>query len=88
MLRKCVILSVICLLGTPVYAQKKPFKVLEYLKSISGKKTVAGQHNREPNADPNKWTREIALSTGRTPGLWSGDFLFQADNIAHRQTHD
>ncbi|MCF7975191.1 MAG: glycoside hydrolase family 26 protein [Phycisphaerae bacterium] len=61
-------------------------KVLAYLKGISGKKIVAGQHNREPNADPDKWTQEIFATTHKSPGLWSGDFLFQADNIAHRQT--
>jgi mannan endo-1,4-beta-mannosidase len=66
--------------------QNKTFKTLEYLKSISGKKTVAGQHNREPNADPDRWTNRIHTTTGKYPGLWSGDFLFQADNIAHRQT--
>lgn len=86
MFKKSLFLCILCVMGTQVCVQAKTFKVLEYLKSISGKKTVAGQHNREPNADPNKWTREIALTTGRYPGLWSGDFLFQAENIAHRQT--
>lgn len=86
MLKKLVIIVVLPVMGTQVYAQGKTFKVLEYLKSISGKKTVAGQHNREPNADPDKWTNEIFATTGKYPGLWSGDFLFQAENIAHRQT--
>ncbi len=57
---------------------------LEYLKSISGLKTIAGQHNREPNAAPSKWTDTVYARTGKYPGLWSGDFLFQSDNIANR----
>ncbi len=57
---------------------------LNYLYSISGKKTASGQHNREPSAQPAKWTNAIDSVTGHYPKLWSGDFLFQADNIANR----
>ena len=64
---------------------KTPFKSLNYLYSISGKKTLAGIHNREPNATPARWTEEIKTTTGKYPALWSGDFLFQADNINNRQ---
>ncbi len=60
-------------------------KVLNYLYSISGSQTIAGIHNREPNAIPAKWTDKIDVLTGKYPGLWSGDFLFQEDNIANRQ---
>lgn len=42
-------------------------------------------HNREPNSNPAKWTNEIFSLTGKYPSLWSGDFLFQQDNIANRQ---
>jgi len=67
-------------------AQKKTkFKSLNYLYSISGSKTVAGIHNREPNAAPARWTNEVYSATGKFPGLWSGDFLFQQDNINNRQ---
>ncbi|MCW7540859.1 glycosyl hydrolase [Aquabacterium sp. A7-Y] len=62
------------------------FKSLNYLYSISGQKTVAGQHNREPNSDPARWTERIKETTGRYPGLWGGDFLFSGDDIAHRAT--
>ncbi|WP_423146088.1 glycoside hydrolase family 26 protein [Rubrolithibacter danxiaensis] len=62
-----------------------PFKTLNFLYSISGSKTIAGIHNREPNATPAKWTDEVYKTTGKYPGLWSGDFLFQADNINNRQ---
>jgi mannan endo-1,4-beta-mannosidase len=68
-----------------VNAQKTKFKTLKYLYSISGSKTVAGIHNREPNATPERWTSEVASATGKFPGLWSGDFLFQMDNIKNRQ---
>lgn len=61
-------------------------KVLPYLKGISGKRTVAGQHNREPNADPDMWSEYIHNTTGKYPGLWSGDFLFQQENIDNRWT--
>lgn len=66
------------------YSQQ--FRVLNYLKSISGKKTIAGQHNREPNSQPAKWTNEIFKTTGKYPALWSGDFLFQSENISARWT--
>jgi mannan endo-1,4-beta-mannosidase len=60
------------------------FQTLDFIKSISGKRTLAGQHNKEPNADPDKWTRFIKENTGKYPALWSGDFLFQQDNIDNR----
>jgi len=68
----------------PSSANTQSFKSLDYIKSISGKKTLAGQHNKEPNADPDKWTRFIKETTGLYPALWSGDFLFQQDNIDNR----
>jgi mannan endo-1,4-beta-mannosidase len=67
-------------------AQKtSKFKTLNYLYSISGSKTVSGIHNREPNATPSRWTDQVDSVTGRFPGFWSGDFLFQQDNIKNRQ---
>jgi len=62
------------------------FKSLNYLYSVSGKYTISGIHNREPNAEPKKWTQEVFNTTGKYPGLWSGDFLFQSENIQNRQT--
>jgi mannan endo-1,4-beta-mannosidase len=78
----CLVILSFCLY-TPAKAQTA-FKSLNYLYSISGKKTVSGIHNREPNAIPGLWTDSITVLTGRTPGLWSGDFLFQANNIKAR----
>lgn len=60
------------------------FKTVNYLKSISYRKTITGIHNREPNTSPARWTEQVYTSTGKYPGLWSGDFLFQPDNIANR----
>lgn len=68
----------------PSKTDSKSFQTLVFLKSISGKKTLAGQHNKEPNADPDKWTRFIHETTGKYPALWSGDFLFQQVNIDNR----
>lgn len=65
--------------------RKNNFQVLKFLYSISGEKTIAGIHNREPNAIPDKWTNEIFKTSGKYPGLWSGDFLFQAENIDNRK---
>jgi len=59
-------------------------KTLDFIYSISGKKTLAGQHNKEPNADPDRWTRFIKETTGKYPALWSGDFLFQQENMENR----
>jgi mannan endo-1,4-beta-mannosidase len=61
-------------------------KLLELLRGISGLKTLAGQHNREPNAQPTLWTDAIYRTTGKYPALWSGDFLFQQENIDARGT--
>jgi mannan endo-1,4-beta-mannosidase len=69
----------------PVHAAANS-KVLNYLKSISCTKTISGQHNREPNSDPARWTNWIYTVTGKYPGLWGGDFLYLTDDIQHRGT--
>jgi mannan endo-1,4-beta-mannosidase len=51
-------------------------QVLDYLTTISGRATVAGQHNREPLARPTRWTDRVHTLTGAYPGLWGGDFAF------------
>lgn len=60
--------------------------VVAYLNGISGNHTVSGQHNREPNSAPATWTNRVHDITGVYPGLWGGDFLFSADDIANRAT--
>jgi mannan endo-1,4-beta-mannosidase len=79
--------QVVCIPGQ----QPTGSKVLNFLRSISGSRTVAGEHNREPNSAPAMWTNWIhdpppGANTGRYPGLWSGDFLFEQVNIDARQT--
>ncbi|OZM71958.1 glycosyl hydrolase [Amycolatopsis antarctica] len=59
---------------------------LDYLRSISGTGTIAGQHNKEPNSDPARWTRRVHEITGDHPGLWGGDFLFAQDDVDNRPT--
>ncbi len=75
----------ICHAQTKDTLTSSSFKTLQYLNRISGQYTVAGIHNREPNTRPDRWTNEVFTVTGKYPGLWSGDFLFQADNIQNRQ---
>lgn len=82
-LKLTLVLSLI-IMASQSYSQSS--QVLDYLKSISGKKTLAGQHNKEPNAEPVKWTAFIHQTTGKYPALWSGDFLFQQENIDERWT--
>ena len=67
-------------------AQAGSLPVLDYLKSISGKATVSGIHNREPNSRPSRQTDRLADLVGRHPGLWSGDFLFSAADVSNRWT--
>ncbi len=69
--------------STSLQAQKE-LQVLSFLKSISGKQIVMAQHNREPNSEPAKWTKQIKKTTGKYPAMWSGDFLFERENIRDR----
>lgn len=83
-IQKLLIILILIIPGTQTFSQSS--QVLKYLYSISGKKTIAGQHNKEPNAKPAMWTDFIKETTGKYPGLWSGDFLFQQNNIDERWT--
>jgi mannan endo-1,4-beta-mannosidase len=65
-------------------ASRRARAVLAFLKGISGRQVVSGIHNREPNAVPDLQTREIHDLVGAWPGLWSGDFLFKADDVNAR----
>ena len=84
-MRTLTLIAVIILIAACNQPKSKNLKTLDFLYSVSGKNTIAGQHNKEPNADPDKWTAEIRRITGKYPGLWSGDFLFQEENINNRQ---
>ncbi|AUD06482.1 glycosyl hydrolase [Spirosoma pollinicola] len=83
---KALLLLIMLTSGWTIVRAQTPFKTLNWLYQISGTRTLAGQHNREPNAQPARWTTQMQALTGHYPALWSGDFLFQADNIDHRAT--
>ncbi|MEU3463974.1 glycosyl hydrolase [Streptomyces sp. NPDC006733] len=59
--------------------------VLNYLKSISGNHIVSGQHNKEPATSPGQYTQQVHDITGQWPGLWGGDLMFNATDVANRQ---
>jgi beta-mannanase len=61
-------------------------KTLTYLYGISGKKTIGGIHNREPNSNPARWTNWVNSTAGKYPGLWGGDFLYSGGDISSRGT--
>ncbi|WP_433825888.1 glycosyl hydrolase [Actinoplanes sp. CA-015351] len=73
----------------PVPAQAFPATskatVLNYLRSITGTSIVSGQHNKEPASSPGQYTAQVNAVTGQWPGLWGGDMMFRADDIANRQ---
>lgn len=60
--------------------------VLDYFKKIEGKFAVSGINNREPNSHPTLQTDRLFNLVGHYPALWSGDFLFLADDISNRWT--
>ncbi|ONI41456.1 hypothetical protein AN640_07995 [Candidatus Epulonipiscium fishelsonii] len=57
---------------------------MDYLHSISGKKTILGIHNREPNAVPDLQTNRVTTLTGQKPALYSADFLFLDEDVDNR----
>jgi mannan endo-1,4-beta-mannosidase len=59
--------------------------VLNYLRSISGNHIVSGQHNKEPASAPGQYTQQVKDVTGQYPGLWGGDLMFSATDVANRQ---
>jgi mannan endo-1,4-beta-mannosidase len=61
-------------------------RVLDYLYRISGTYTLSGQYNRQPLADPSKWSRKAYDITGKWPAVWGQDFEFESAEIAARQT--
>jgi mannan endo-1,4-beta-mannosidase len=81
-MKKPLLIIVLLIFTSANYSQS--FKTLHYLKSISGTKTLAGQHNREPLSDPDLYTDSLFTLTTKYPALWSSDFLFQQDNINNR----
>ncbi|GAA2313864.1 glycoside hydrolase family 26 protein [Streptomyces kunmingensis] len=60
-------------------------QVIDYLRSISGSNIVSGQHNKEPASNPGQYTQQVKDVTGQYPGLWGGDLMFNATDVANRQ---
>lgn len=83
-LQKLAALLVYLLVLCSTAGAQTAFKSQNYLYSISGVKTVAGIHNREPNTIPSLWTDSISVLSGKTPALWSGDFLFLSEDVKAR----
>ncbi|WP_185976648.1 glycosyl hydrolase [Catenovulum sediminis] len=67
-------------------ANSYALETLDFLYSIKGTKTIGAMHNRQPNSDPNKYSRDLNAVTGQWPGMYSTDFQFEPNEIAHRQT--
>ncbi|MGZ3118279.1 glycosyl hydrolase [Streptomyces sp. H62] len=59
--------------------------VLNHLRSLSGNHIVSGQHNKEPASAPGQYTQQVKDVTGQYPGLWGGDLMFAAADVAGRQ---
>ncbi|GAA2878851.1 hypothetical protein Acy02nite_77010 [Actinoplanes cyaneus] len=59
--------------------------VINYLKSITGRNIVSGQHNKEPASAPGQYTQQVHDVTGQWPGLWGGDLMFNPADVANRQ---
>ena len=62
------------------------YTVMDFFSTISGKYTLLCIHNQEPNSQPSKQTDEMTKRTGRHPGMWSGDFLYQENDVNNRWT--
>jgi len=71
---------------SPPNLEKEIYTVMDFFNEISGKYTVLGINNREPNAQPTMQTDRILNITGRYPGFWSGDFLYLSPDVDNRQT--
>jgi len=62
--------------------------VLNYLSSITGSKTIAGQQDKSPDIDPLMYNKEVFSITGKYPGLWSSDFLFYSLDARWNMTYE
>jgi beta-mannanase len=61
------------------------FKTLNYLYSMQGQQVIGAMHNRQPNSDPNSYSRQLNGIIGQWPGMYSADFGFEPAEIANRQ---
>ena len=63
------------------------WKTLNYLYSIRGRGTVVGMHEKISGL-PSQHTEHAAQISGRYPGLWSGDFLFDYNRRSRQNMID
>lgn len=69
-------------------ASQTPFQSLNFLYKIQGAKVVAGQHNDQKNLEcgdtgttgATYWSDQVEAITGKTPALYSADFLFHGSD--------
>ena len=78
-------LAVFAVAACTMTVEATPWRMLDYLYEIKGQGTVAGVHNKYSRT-PTSFTDQAEAVAGRTPGLWSGDFLFDQENIENRWT--
>ncbi|MGD0941160.1 MAG: glycosyl hydrolase [Terracidiphilus sp.] len=71
--------------SSPVDGREARRHLLEFIHGISGKLTMAGQHNREAEIGQPNWIQWIDETTGDFPAVWGGDFLYEPPEIANRQ---
>ena len=68
------------------FASTPKQNVINYLKATTGTSIVSGQHNKEPASNPAQYSQLAYNITGQWPGLWGGDMMFTATDIANRQS--
>jgi beta-mannanase len=62
----------------------KKASMLQYLREISGQKTIVGIENKNA-ATPTSDSQVMTSITGRSPSLWGGDFGFGAGAVNYRK---
>jgi mannan endo-1,4-beta-mannosidase len=62
--------------SSPPSASRGGSRVLAFLRSLSGRATVLGIHNDLKVGGPSHYSEKFRDLTGKAPGLWSCDFLF------------
>lgn len=70
---------------TPAAGAAPNSPLLAYLNRISGQSTISGQHNREPNADPTRYTREAQRITGLHPWTLGRGLPVLPNDVSNRQ---
>jgi len=78
-----ILLPAAILLSAAPFTTASPWKTLDYLYSIRGEGTIVGVHNKISKT-PSSFTDQSIQVSGKTPGLWGGDFLFDVESIENR----